>query len=161
MPEAQLPSCGATWRRDRSASKRQPPNDGPRRRRAGSRSSTTRVDQTTGTIKVKGTFANEDRRLWPGQFVNVDRHAGDRSDARSSSRPSPSRPGQQGQYVFVVKADQTVEMRPVTVARTIGGETVIASGLKAGETVVTDGHLRLVAGQPRQHQGRRRREVAP
>jgi multidrug efflux system membrane fusion protein len=54
--------------------------------------------------------------------------------------------GQQGTYVFVVKADQTAELRPVTVARAAGDRFVIASGLKPGETVVTDGHLRLVAG---------------
>jgi membrane fusion protein, multidrug efflux system len=54
--------------------------------------------------------------------------------------------GQQGPYVFAVKSDQTVEMRPVTVARARGAETVIARGLQPGETVVTDGHLRLVPG---------------
>jgi multidrug efflux system membrane fusion protein len=54
--------------------------------------------------------------------------------------------GQQGQYVFVVKADMTADMRPVVVSRSIGGETVIESGLQPGERVVTDGHLRLQKG---------------
>ena len=57
------------------------------------------VDQTTGTIRIKGTFPNDDRRLWPGQFVNVSVTLTDRSDARSSCRRPRCRPGQQGQYV--------------------------------------------------------------
>jgi multidrug efflux system membrane fusion protein len=103
------------------------------------------VDPTTGLIKVKGTFTNEDRRLWPGQFVNV----AVRLTTEQAAIVVPSvavQTGQQGQYVFVVKSDQTVEMRPVTVARTAALESIIASGLQAGETVVTDGHLRLVPG---------------
>jgi multidrug efflux system membrane fusion protein len=103
------------------------------------------VDVTTGTIKVKGTFPNEDRRLWPGQFVNATVTL--TKDPSAIVVPSPAvQVGQQGQYVFVVKPDQTVELRPVTVARTAGDQTVIKDGVKAGETVVTDGHLRLVPG---------------
>jgi len=103
------------------------------------------VDVTTGTIKVKGTFPNEDRRLWPGQFVNATVTL--TKDPNAIVVPSPAvQVGQQGQYVFVVKPDQTVELRPVTVARTAGDQTVIKDGVKAGETVVTDGHLRLVPG---------------
>jgi multidrug efflux system membrane fusion protein len=103
------------------------------------------VDVTTGTIKVKGTFPNEDHRLWPGQFVNVNVTL--TSDPRAIVVPAAAvQTGQQGTYVFVVKADQTAELRPVTVARAAGDRFVIASGLKPGETVVTDGHLRLVAG---------------
>jgi membrane fusion protein, multidrug efflux system len=103
------------------------------------------VDQTTGTIKIKGTFANQDRRLWPGQFVNVVVTL--TTDPTALVVPSSAvQNGQQGQYAFVVKPDQTAELRTVTIARTNGVETVIQSGLKAGETVVTDGQLRLVAG---------------
>jgi multidrug efflux system membrane fusion protein len=103
------------------------------------------VDVTTGTIKVKGTFPNEDRRLWPGQFVNVTVTLS--ADANAIVVPSPAvQTGQQGTYVFVVKADQTVDLRLVEVARVKGDETVIKSGLKAGDTVVTDGQLRLVSG---------------
>jgi multidrug efflux system membrane fusion protein len=103
------------------------------------------VDQTTGTIKVKGTFANEDRSLWPGQSVNVVV----RLATESAAIVVPTvavQTGPEGNYVFLVKADQTVEMRPVTVARQAGAETVIRDGLSAGDTVVTDGHLRLVPG---------------
>jgi len=103
------------------------------------------VDATTGLIKIKGKFANEDRRLWPGQFVNV--------AVMLTTEPSaivvPTvavQTGQDGQFVFVVKDDQTVEARPVVVARTSATESVVASGLKAGETIVTDGHLRLTPG---------------
>ena len=103
------------------------------------------VDQTTGTIRIKATFPNESRRLWPGQFVNVVVRLS--SEANAIVVPSVAvQSGPDGQYVFVVKNDQTVEMRPVTVARVRGAESVIASGVRPGETVVTDGHLRLVPG---------------
>ncbi len=103
------------------------------------------VDPTTGTIKIKGTFPNQDRRLWPGQFVNVAVKLSTERDAIVV--PSVAvQTGQQGQYVFVVTADQTVEMRPVVVVRTHTSETVIGGGVQSGETVVTDGHLRLVPG---------------
>jgi len=103
------------------------------------------VDQTTGTIRLKGTFPNEDRRLWPGQFLNVVVTL--TSDPNAIVVPTAAvQAGQQGPYVFIVKDDKTVDMRPVVVSRTSASETVIASGLKPGETVVTDGHLRLVPG---------------
>ncbi|MDD1678438.1 MAG: efflux RND transporter periplasmic adaptor subunit, partial [Methanomicrobiales archaeon] len=103
------------------------------------------VDQTTGTIKIKATFTNEDHRLWPGQFVNV--IVALTKDPTAVVVPTAAvQVGQQGQYTYVVRADKSVEYRPVVVERTAGLETVIKSGLKPQETVVTDGHLRLVAG---------------
>lgn len=103
------------------------------------------VDPTTGTIKIKATFPNQDRRLWPGQFVNVTVTLSNESNAIVV--PSTAvQTGQQGTYVFVVKPDQTVELRAVTVARTKGNESVIQGGVKPGETVVTDGQIRLVPG---------------
>jgi membrane fusion protein, multidrug efflux system len=103
------------------------------------------VDQTTGTIRVKGTFPNTDRRLWPGQYVNVVVTL--TTDPNAIVVPSVAvQAGQQGSYVYVVNAQQMVDLRPVTVARTSATETVIESGLQPGETVVTDGHLRLVPG---------------
>jgi multidrug efflux system membrane fusion protein len=103
------------------------------------------VDQETGTIRIKGTFPNTDRRLWPGQYVNVVVTL--TTDPKAIVVPSVSvQDGQQGQFVFVVSADQTVALRPVVVGRTSATETVIQSGVKLGETVVTDGHLRLVPG---------------
>jgi membrane fusion protein, multidrug efflux system len=103
------------------------------------------VDQTTGTIRIKATFPNENRRLWPGQFVNVSVRLA--TDAKAIVVPAVAvQAGPEGQYVYVVKNDQTVEMRPVIVARTAGRETILKSGVKPGETIVTDGQLRLVPG---------------
>jgi membrane fusion protein, multidrug efflux system len=103
------------------------------------------VDQTTGTIRIKATFPNSNRRLWPGQFVNVRVRL--TSDLRAIVVPSVAvQAGPEGQYVYVVKNDQTVEMRPVVVARTAGAETVLKEGVKPGESIVTDGQLRLVPG---------------
>ncbi len=103
------------------------------------------VDQTTGTIRIKATFPNADHSLWPGQFVNVVIHMA--TDPRAIVVPSVSvQAGPEGQYVYVVKNDQTVEMRKVVVRRTAGPETILQEGVKPGETVVTDGQLRLVPG---------------
>lgn len=103
------------------------------------------VDQTTGTILLRATFANQDRALWPGQFVNVTLTLSLQPDAVVIPTPA-LQTGQQGQYVFVVTPESLAEYRPVTVARTVGGEAVVAQGLKAGEKVVTDGQLRLTQG---------------
>src|SRR5262249_13738673 len=103
------------------------------------------VDATTGTIKIKGTFPNEDRRLTPGQFVNVSVTL--TTDPKAIVIPTAAvQSGQQGTYVYVVKADKTVELRPVTVARTHGDDSIIKTGVAPGETVVTDGQLRLIPG---------------
>ena len=103
------------------------------------------VDSATGVIKLKATFANRERRLWPGLFVNVVLTLG--SDSNATVVPTEAvQTGQQGQYAFVVKGDQTVESRVLTVGRTVGHETVILQGIQPGETVVTDGQLRLVPG---------------
>jgi multidrug efflux system membrane fusion protein len=103
------------------------------------------VDNTTGTIKLKGTFENPDNRLWPGQFVNVALTLTTQSNAVVA--PSQAvQTGQVGQYVFVVRQDMTAEYRPVVAGNNIAGETVIQKGLEAGETLVTDGQLRLVPG---------------
>ena len=101
---------------------------------------------TRMTIRLKGTFPNEDRRLWPGQFVNVSLTL--RTDPHAVVVPFRAvETGQQGDYVFVVKMPESaVELRPVTVSRTVDGMTVIGRGLTAGEVVVTDGQLRLVPG---------------
>jgi multidrug efflux system membrane fusion protein len=103
------------------------------------------VDRTSGTILLKGTFANRDRSLWPGQYVNVILTLTTESNALVVPTEAVQT-GQQGQYVFVVKPDQTVEMRPVVVEQVFEHETVIAKGLQPGETVVTDGQLRLSPG---------------
>jgi multidrug efflux system membrane fusion protein len=103
------------------------------------------VDLTTGTIKLKGTFANKGKKLWPGQFVNAVLTL--TSQPNAIVVPSQAiQTGQKGQYIFVIKNDLTVEDRPVIAGRTRNNETIIEKGLQAGETVVTDGQLRLVPG---------------
>ena len=100
------------------------------------------VDATTGTITLKATYDNRDNVLWPGQYVNVAVTLATR--ANSVIVPAQAvQTGQRGQYVFVVKNDNGVEMRPVSVAQTIDQQLVIDKGVNAGETVVTDGQLKL------------------
>src|SRR6185312_15261475 len=90
-------------------------------------------------------FPNKDKTLWPGQFVNVGLTLYEQPNAIVTPSISVQN-GPNGQYVFVVKQDQTVEMRPIKVARAQGDDTVVASGLKVGDKVVTVGQLRLVPG---------------
>jgi multidrug efflux system membrane fusion protein len=103
------------------------------------------VDTTTGMIRLKGTFANRERKLWPGQFVNVVLTLTEEPNVIVV--PSQAiQTGQEGQYVFVVKPDLTVESRQVVAGRTLNGETVVQKGLQVDERVVTDGQLRLYPG---------------
>jgi multidrug efflux system membrane fusion protein len=103
------------------------------------------VDQTTDTIRLKATFPNANRRLWPGAFadvilqLSVEPHAIVIPDAAVQA-------SQQGNFVYVMTADHTVEVRPVTIAWTDSGESVIQNGVRPGEVVVTDGQLRLTNG---------------
>ena len=103
------------------------------------------VDASTGTIVLKGTFPNRDRRLWPGQFVNV---VLDLSVQRNATVvPSQAvQTGQNGKYVYVIKSDRTVVLRPITTGNVLAGLTVVEKGLNSGETVVTNGQLRLYPG---------------
>jgi multidrug efflux system membrane fusion protein len=103
------------------------------------------VDSTTGTIKLKATFPNSDHALWPGQFISVVMTL--RTLDHATVVPSEAiQSGQKGQFAFVVKPDQTVETRQVTVGQTIDNQIVVESGISPGETVVTDGQLRLFPG---------------
>lgn len=103
------------------------------------------VDQTTGTILLKATFQNEEGVLWPGQFVSVTLTLSELTHVVVV--PSQAvQTGQEGPFVYVVKADRKAEERPVTAGLTYQGETVIEKGVNAGETVVTDGQLRLTSG---------------
>jgi multidrug efflux system membrane fusion protein len=103
------------------------------------------VDTSTGTIQLKGTFENKDKRLWPGQFVNVVLTLTTQRNAVVMPS-SAAQAGQQGQYVFVVKPDFTVESRTVMIARTVNDMAVVAQGVAPGEKVVTDGQLQLIPG---------------
>ncbi len=103
------------------------------------------IDQTTGTVKLKATFANADRALWPGQFVNARLLVDTRRDGVAVPAAVVQR-GPQGTYAFVIKSDQTVEMRPIVVDQVQDGVALIADGLRAGERVVIDGQYRLQPG---------------
>jgi membrane fusion protein, multidrug efflux system len=103
------------------------------------------VDNTTGTIKLKATFTNSDRRLWPGQFSTVSLRLAEDEDATVVPTQAVQT-GQGGDFVYVVKSDATVDQRQVKVTRTVGGDSVISSGISPGDTVVTDGQMRLLPG---------------
>ncbi len=103
------------------------------------------VDVSTGTIMLKGTFPNQDHRLWPGEFVTMRLQLGEERNAVVV----PSRAvqtGQSGKYVWVVSKNKTAQMKTVKIERQSRGETVLAGGIAPGETVVTEGQLRLVPG---------------
>ena len=103
------------------------------------------VDPTTGTILLKATFPNENDALWPGQFVEVTLTLSELTNAVVV--PSQAvQTGQNGQFVYVIKADQTAEERMVKTGLGYDGLTVVESGLQAGEMVATDGQLRLAPG---------------
>jgi multidrug efflux system membrane fusion protein len=103
------------------------------------------VDLTTGTIKIKGTFENKDLKLWPGQFLNVTLRLTTQMGAITVPNEAVQN-GQDGQFVYVVKSDNHVEARPVTIGERIDQDLVVLKGLEPGETVVTQGQLRLQPG---------------
>lgn len=104
-----------------------------------------KVNTQTGMIILKATFANKDRALWPGQFIDVVLTL--TTERNRVVVPTPAvQTGQQGQYVYVIKDDMTAELRVVTPGRSYGDWTIIDKGIAAGEKVVTDGQLRLVPG---------------
>lgn len=103
------------------------------------------VDTTTGTINLRATFPNALRRLWPGHYVNVTVMLGEERNVVTVPEQAVQ-PGQDGDYLFAVKPDNTVEARTVNVDRSVGGVAIVRAGLEAGETVVTDGQLLLVPG---------------
>jgi membrane fusion protein, multidrug efflux system len=104
------------------------------------------VDASTGTIKLKGTFSNEEHRLWPGQFCTV---AITLSSPEVLTVPSSAvQTAQSGQHVFVVKPDKVAELRSVVIERAFEADSVVAKGLNEGETIVVDGQLRVIPGKP-------------
>jgi membrane fusion protein, multidrug efflux system len=103
------------------------------------------VHRQTGTLRLRGTFANKSKRLWPGQFVKVVLTVTTRSGALLVPYAAIQK-GQSGEFVFVVKPDSTAEARPVTVGMVHGGEAVIEKGVTSGEQVVVDGQVRLTHG---------------
>jgi multidrug efflux system membrane fusion protein len=104
------------------------------------------VDSTTGTLKLKGAFPNTEHRLWPGQFATVTVTLA--SPEVLTIAGSALQSAQSGQHVFVVRPDRTAELRRVEIERVAGDLAVITRGLNEGETVVTDGQLRVLPGRP-------------
>ncbi len=145
VPESQLPAIKRYMELGK-LSVRSRPQDDPGGEETGTLTFVDNaVDMTTGTIKLKGTFPNTDHKLWPGQFVRV--------TLRLTTQPNavvvPNeavQTGQTGTFVYVVKPDRTVESRTVTTGARVGQDMVIDKGLEAGETVVTEGQLRLAPG---------------
>ena len=103
------------------------------------------VDQTTGTIRVKAIFPNEDNRLWPGDFVNARLLAHKRSQVLTVPSTAVQR-GPNGVFAYVVKADDTVEMRPLQLGEEAEGVTIVEKGLQEGERVTTSNQYRLQPG---------------
>lgn len=103
------------------------------------------VDPMTGTVMVKARISNANEGLWPGQFVSAEIVLGNEPNALSVPAHAVQL-GPQGPFIFVVRSGNVAEVRPISIKRTQGGESVIGSGLSAGEQVVVDGQLRLVNG---------------
>ena len=146
VPEAQLPAI-KQYMAERKLPVRARPQDDSN---AGEESGTltfvdNAVDMTTGTIKLKGTFANQNRKLWPGQFVRVTLLLTTTPNAVTVPNEAVMT-GQNGSYVYVVKPDRSVENRAVATGARVNQDMVIEKGLEAGETVVKEGQLRLAPG---------------
>jgi multidrug efflux system membrane fusion protein len=105
------------------------------------------IDTTTGTMKLKASFANQDLKLWPGQFVNTRLLVSTRKDGIVVPATVIQR-GPNGTYAYVITQDKTAEMRPMQVAQVDGGLALIDSGLQQGEQVVVDGQYKLQPGAP-------------
>jgi membrane fusion protein, multidrug efflux system len=103
------------------------------------------VDESTGMIDLKAVFSNEDEALWPGQFIDVRLFLTTLKGAVVVPAPAVQR-GQQGDFVYVIGADQTVSLHPVTIAQRLDDIVALSGGVAAGDRVVTDGQLRLVPG---------------
>jgi len=145
VPEDDLPEIRRHAAASTLVAEARPPDNGEQAEQGKLSFIDNAVDRSTGTIELKATFSNEDRALWPGQFVDVSLTLSMQPDAILV--PSQAvQTGQEGSYVFVVKKDMTVESRNVTPGRSVDGQTVIQSGLSVDETVVTDGQLRLTPG---------------
>jgi len=145
LPQRELPALRAAMADGKVAVSAKPPGDNGPPATGTVQFFDNAVDVTSGTIAVRATFVNEDQRLWPGQFVNVS--VTTRVDPNAIIVPPAAvQTGQNGDYVFVIKADNTAEIRAVTVSRTVDGKSVIDKGLEPGERVVVDGQMRLSNG---------------
>ena len=118
------------------------------------------IDQTTGTLRLKSEFANQDSSLWPNQFVNIRLLLDVRQNSIVVSSAAIQK-GAQGTFVYIANANNQAEVRPVQVEFTEGNSSVVSKGLSAGETVVVDGADKLQAGtQMAPHQANSNRSSA-
>jgi membrane fusion protein, multidrug efflux system len=145
VPEAQLPAVKKYMAAGKLPVRARPQDDSAPEETGTLTFVDNMVDTTTGTIKLKGTFPNKDHKLWPGEFVRVTLRLATQHDATVVPNEA-LQTGQNGSFVYVVKADKTVESRPVTTGSRIDQELVVESGLEPGETIVTEGQLRLAPG---------------
>ena len=146
VPEAQLPAIKKYMAGHSLQVRARPQDDANAEEEIGSLTFVDNsVDVTTGTIKLKGTFPNPGRKLWPGQFVRVTLRLTTQNNALVVPNEAVQT-GQNGPYVYVVKQDRTVEQRPVVTGARVDQDMVIDQGVTPGETVVTQGQLRLVPG---------------
>lgn len=143
VPQQYLGSIRSLMARDRLPVQATPGDTGPEAGELTFVNNT--VDQTTGTMELMASFPNRDQRLWPGQFSNVLLRLGEQQNVLIVPTQAVQ-VNQQGDFVFVVKKDMTVDVRQVKVGRAVGGQSEVLSGLAAGDTVVTDGQVRLVPG---------------
>lgn len=145
VPEQKLAAVRAALRAGPVTVTARPPQAGAATSRGSLSFVDNAVNTTTGTIRLRASFANRNHALWPGQFVAVVLILREQADAVVV--PSTAlQTGPKGPFVFVVRTDHTVALRPVVVERSAGEETVIAKGLAPGEIVVTEGQLRLTPG---------------
>lgn len=144
VPQQYLESIKRSMARSGLPVRATPPNDSAAEKGVLSFVNNT-VDTTTGTIELMASFPNADLHLWPGQFSNVLLDLGKQQNVLVVPADAVQA-GQQGDYVFVVRPDMTVDVRQVKVGHTVNGQTEVQQGLSAGETVVTDGQVRLVPG---------------
>jgi multidrug efflux system membrane fusion protein len=116
------------------------------------------VDTTTGTIKLKGTFPNANRKLWPGEYANVTLKMSTQANALVIPNQA-MQTGQDGNYVYLINADHVAEVRPITIGLRRESELVVDKGLAEGDIIVTQGQLRLAPGSrvslPGENGGRR------
>ena len=103
------------------------------------------IDTSSGTVQLKGSFANPEHRLWPGQYLNAHLVLGEREHALTVPAAVVQR-NQDGTYAYVVNADDTVRMQPIKVALIQDGTAIIDAGLTAGERVVLDGQYKITSG---------------
>ena len=145
VPEAQLPAIKRYMTSAKLPVRAQPQDDASPAETGYLTFVDNTVDTTTGTIRLKGTFTNSDHKLWPGEFVRVTLRLTTQQNAVVVPNAAVQT-GQNGSFIYVVKSDRTVDARAITTGARVDEDVVVTSGLEVGETVVTEGQLRLAPG---------------